>query len=59
MAIFDVRNTKDNEVVKITFADGNSGYGCSIAKILTVMLHYLTTKKIGPQQLQLSKTQKI
>ena len=32
MAIFDVRNTKDNEVFKITFADGNLGYGCSIAK---------------------------
>ena len=32
MSTFDVRNTKDNEVVKITFADSNSGYGCSIAK---------------------------
>ena len=32
MPTFDVRNTKDNEVAKITFADGNSGYSCSIAK---------------------------
>ena len=32
MSTFDVRNTKDNEVVKITFADKTAGYGCSLVK---------------------------
>lgn len=32
MPVFDVRNTKDNEVTKIAFADKTAGYGCSLVK---------------------------
>lgn len=30
MTTFDVRNTTNNEVTKIIFADANAGYGCGL-----------------------------